>query len=133
MSERPKIKIDAKLAQKKAQEAIDRMRSTPKPEKPSPIIELEVKHIFESGANEIRVVELIKTLLAKPQPSSPIIDIGGDTIDLREIRKVLKHGPKCTWYAVLSKGLGHDDEDQVYIKDMPRDKFITLWKEAVKG
>lgn len=29
-------------------------------------IELEVNHIFESGANEIRVIELIERLLPKP-------------------------------------------------------------------
>ena len=130
MSERPKIKIDAKLAQKKAQEAIDRMRSTPKPEKPSPIIELEVKHIFESGANEIRVVELIKTLLAKPQPSSPIIDIGGDTIDLREVFRVTGIVEVYGHYTICLSGAGNSFI--VTEEEMPREQLVTLWREAAK-
>ena len=64
---------------------------------------------------------------------SPIIDIGGDTIDLREIRKVLPHkSHHDEFYYVIYKGLGYEDRDWIRAKQMPREQLVTLWREAAK-
>ena len=69
----------------------------------------------------------------KQEPKSPIIDIGGDTIDLREIRKVLPHkSHHDEFYYVIYKGLGYEDRDWIRAKQMPREQLVTLWREAAK-
>ena len=69
----------------------------------------------------------------KQKSKSPIIDIGGDTIDLREIRKVLPHkSHHDEFYYVIYKGLGYEDRDWIRAKQMPREQLVTLWREAAK-
>ena len=70
----------------------------------------------------------------KQEPKSPIIFIGGDTIDLRRIyrvAKVIKREPD-DFYCVCFDG-NQDNDLTVLTKTMTREKFIALWKEAVKG
>jgi hypothetical protein len=69
--------------------------------------------------------------------SEPIIDIGGDTIDLRKVEMVGQLGGDTSWlrYSVYFTG---GSEIEIYherkyavntkLRQMPRDQFVELWR-----
>jgi hypothetical protein len=68
---------------------------------------------------------------------NPIVDIGGDTIDLRKIERVGKVGGDSSWlrYSVYFTGgseleIYHERKyaDNRELKQMKREKFVELWR-----
>lgn len=71
------------------------------------------------------------------QSICPLVDISGDTIDLRKIERVGKVGGDSSWlrYSVYFTG---GSEIEIYqerkhsgnteLRQMSREKFVTLWR-----
>ena len=68
---------------------------------------------------------------------NPLVDIGGDTIDLRKIERVGKLGGDSSWlrYSVYFTGgseieIYHERKyaDNRELRQMKREKFIELWR-----
>lgn len=67
---------------------------------------------------------------------NPLVDIGGDTIDLRKIERVGQVGGDSSWlsYSVYFTGgseieIYHERKyaDNRELKQMKREKFVELW------
>jgi len=69
-------------------------------------------------------------LTPNQEPNSPIIDIGGDTIDLRKIWMVTKvtKTQEFNFYCVYS-----DNNKELTIKtsEMTREEFVKMWRATV--
>jgi len=68
---------------------------------------------------------------------NPLVDIGGDTIDLRKIERVGKVGGDSSWlrYSVYFTGgseieIYHERKyaDNRELRQMKREKFVELWR-----
>jgi hypothetical protein len=68
---------------------------------------------------------------------NPLVDIGGDTIDLRKIERVGKVGGDISWltYSVYFTGgseieIYHERKyaDNREVRQMKREKFVELWR-----
>ena len=68
---------------------------------------------------------------------NPLVDIGGDTIDLRKIQRVGKVGGDSSWlrYSVYFTGgseieIYHERKyaDNRELRQMKREKFVELWR-----
>lgn len=68
---------------------------------------------------------------------NPLVDIGGDTIDLRKIERVGKVGGDSSWlrYSVYFTGgseieIYHERKyaDNRELRQMNREKFVELWR-----
>ena len=73
------------------------------------------------------------------QNFNPIVDICGDTIDLRKVERVGKVGGDSSWlsYSVYFTGGGEMEiyEERKYadnrnLRQMKREKFVEMWKSA---
>jgi hypothetical protein len=68
---------------------------------------------------------------------NPLVDIGGDTIDLRKIERVGKVGGDSSWlrYSIYFTGgseieIYHERKyaDNRELRQMKREKFVELWR-----
>jgi hypothetical protein len=68
---------------------------------------------------------------------NPLVDIGGDTIDLRKIERVGKVGGDNSWlrYSIYFTGgseieIYHERKyaDNRELRQMKREKFVELWR-----